>query len=428
MKRLERKQSEYPWMTIICCFLMVCMALGFCSSPKQLFLKATTEALKIDRTLYSFNTTFRYGALAVMNLVFATLVYKVRTRILVGIGFICLVASNLCYAMADDVILIYVGGTLLGVGMCFTANTMANYIITARCKKNTGTILGFVMASNGLGGAVAIQLIGRIIDDNPTQVFAYRNAYYLVAIILAVVGAFVVTFLKDEKTATPVVKKTKKARGQSWDGITYAEGKKKSYFLPTAICLFLTGFVLSGINGISVTHAKDVGVDPTFVNNIWSVHSLALMCSKFLVGFMYDRKGLRTCLLICQGTALVVLSSLALVNPSPFGMAMWAIYAVFSSLALPLETIGVSLVIGDVFGNKEFGKYLGLMSALNSVGFAVGDPVMNLVNTVFHSYTIAIWIAVGIVAVVLVSFKFILNVAHKDRAKIMALAEQNEAV
>ena len=143
---------------------------------------------------------------------------------------------------------------------------------------------------------------------------------------------------------------------------------------------------------------------------------------------MYDRKGLRTCLLICQGTALVVLSALALVNPSPFGMAMWAIYAVFSSLALPLETIGVSLVIGDVFGNKEFGKYLGLMSALNSVGFAVGDPVMNLVNTVFHSYTIAIWIAVGIVATVLVAFQFILNVAHKDRERIMALAEQNEAV
>ena len=50
---------------------------------------------------------------------------------------------------------------------------------------------------------------------------------------------------------------------------------------------------------------------------------------------------------------------------------------------------------------------------------------MNLVNTVFHSYTIAIWIAVGIVATVLISFQFILNVAHKDRARIMALAEQN---
>jgi MFS family permease len=82
------------------------------------------------------------------------------------------------------------------------------------------------------------------------------------------------------------------------------------------------------------------------------VHSLVLMGSKFFVGFMYDRKGLRTCLLICQITALVVLAALALVSPTPFGMTMWVIYAIFSSLALPLETIGVSLVVGDVFGNK----------------------------------------------------------------------------
>lgn len=415
MNRLDKKQSEYPWLTIVCCFLMVFTGLGFCSSPKQLFLKAATEALQMDRMLYSFNTTFRYAALAVMNLVFATLVYKVRTRLLVGFGFVCLIASTLCYAMADNVVLIYLGGTLLGVGMCFTTNTMANYIITSRCKKNTGTILGFVMASNGLGGAVAMQLVGHIIDDHPEQVFAYRNAYYLVAIILTIVGTFVVTFLKDEQTATPYVKKTKKARGQGWDGITYAEGKKKAYFIPTCACLCLTGFVLSGINGISVTHAKDMGVDPTFVNNIWSVHSLVLMGAKFFVGFMYDRKGLRTCLLICQGTALVVLTALALVNPTPFGMGMWVIYAIFSSLALPLETIGVSLVVGDVFGNKEFGKYLGLMSALNSIGFAIGDPIMNFVYTLFHSYNLAIWIAVGIIAVVLIAFQLVLNVAYKDR-------------
>ena len=54
---------------------------------------------------------------------------------------------------------IYVGGVFLGAGMCLTANTMASYVINARCPNNTGTILGFVMASNGLGGAIAMQLV-----------------------------------------------------------------------------------------------------------------------------------------------------------------------------------------------------------------------------------------------------------------------------
>ena len=423
MNRLDKKQSNYPWMVIICAFLMVFTGLGFCSSPKQLFLKAATEALEIDRTWYSFNTTFRYAALAVMNLLFGTLVYKVKPKILIAIGFGCLTISTLMYAIATNVILIYLGGLLLGVGMCFTANTMASYIINARCKKNTGTILGFVMASNGLGGALAMQILDPIIESHR---FGYRNAYLLVALILVAVGAFVVIFYKDEKNAPPAQRKTKKARGQGWDGLTYAEGKKKTYFYPTAVCLFMTGFVLSGINGVSVAHAKDSGLDPAFVTDMWSVHSLVLMGSKFFVGFMYDKAGLRTCLLICQVTALIVLTALALVVLPPIASAMWVIYALFSSLALPLETIGVSLVVGDLFGNKEFGKYLGVMSALNSIGFAVGDPVMNVVYDTMGSYTIAIWIAVGVIAVVTVGFQFILNVAHRDRARILAEAEENE--
>ena len=136
---------------------------------------------------------------------------------------------------------------------------------------------------------------------------------------------------------------------------------------------------------------------------------------------MYDKKGLRTCLLTCQITAVVALTSLALVSKNTFGSAMWIVYAIGSTLALPLETIGVSLVVGDIFGNREYAKFLGLMSALNSVGFAVGAPVMNALYDLLNSYTLAIWIAVGVIAVVSVVFQFIVTGAHKDRQKTIPL-------
>lgn len=419
MEQANKKKFDYTWVVILCCFLMVFTGLGFCSSPKQMFLKAVTEALEIPRSLYSFNTSFRYATLAIMNMFFGTLVYKFKPRKLIALGFACLIASTLLYAMADNVILIYVGGALLGAGLCFTSSTMASYVINARCPNNTGTILGFVLASNGLGGALAMQILSPIINSHT---FGYRNAYYVVAIVLAAVGTLVTVLYKDAPNVIPTKSKTKKVRGQGWEGITFQEAKKKNYFIPTAVCLFLTGFVLSGINGVSVAHMEDCGVDPAFVKNIWSIHSLVLMGSKFLVGLLYDRKGLRTCLLVCQGTAVVVMISLALVSGSPFGVAMSVVYSIGSALALPLETIGVSLVIGDIFGNKEYAKFLGLMSALNSVGFAVGDPIMNAVYDTLGSYTLAIWIAVGVIAVVAVAFQVIVTIAHKDREKILTQA------
>lgn len=417
---MDQQKPTKQWVVVFCCFMMVFTALGFCSSPKQLFLKAVTEALDIERSAYALNTTFRYGTLAAINLVFGALVDKVKPRKLIAFGFFCLVTSTVLYAVARSLPLIYLGGVFLGAGLCFTANTMASYIINARCTNNVGTILGFVMAANGLGGAIAMKIVDPIIE---AHTFGYRNAYFLIAIILAAVGIMITVLYKDDKNAGPAKKKNKKVRGQGWEGVSYAEGKKKGYFIPTAIGLFLTGFVLSGINGISVAHAKDSGLDPDFVTNWWSIHSLVLMGSKFMVGFMYDKKGLRTCLLICQGTALVVLTGLAMVTPTTMGGYMWILYAIGSTMALPLETIGVSLVTGDIFGNKEFGKFLGLMSALNSIGLAVGDPIMNAVYDLLGSYTVAIWIAVGVIALVSVGFQIIVTIAHKDRKKILAQLE-----
>lgn len=420
MEGVNPQKRERTWIVVFCCFLMVFTGLGFCSSPKQLFLKAATQALEIPRSLYSFNTTFRYATLAVLNIFFGTLVHRIKPKKLILFGFACLIVSTLCYAVANNVVLIYIGGALLGVGLCFTASTMASYVINSRCPNNTGTILGFVLASNGLGGAIAMQIVSPIIGKS---VFGYREAYYVTAAILAAVAILVLILYKDREAAIPAPPKGKKARGQGWSGISFAEGKKKPYFIPTAVCLFFTGFVLSGVNGISVAHMQDSGVDPDFVKNVWSIHSLVLMGTKFLVGFLYDRKGLRTCLLICQGTSVLVLAALALVSPSPFGVMMCVVYAVGSTLALPLETIGVSLVAGDIFGNREYGKFLGMMSALNSVGLAIGDPIMNAVYDTMGSYTAAIWLCVGVIAVVSVAFQFVVTAAHKDREKILRSAQ-----
>ncbi len=419
-----KKKFDYTWVIVACCFLMMFTSMGFCSSPKQLFLKAATEALGMERSLYSLGTTFRYVTTAIVNLFFGALVIKFGVRKLLGFGFISLIGSTTMYMFANSYWMVYVGGILLGLGVVFLSTTMISYIVHAHCHSHVGTILGFAMCANGLGGAVATQVVSPFIDSSP---FGYRNAYLVVAIILFVVGTTIVILYRDKGFNSPVEKKKKKARGEGWDGFTYAVAKKKPYFYPTVIGLFLTGFVLSCVNGISVSHIKDCGVDPVFVKNIWTVHSLVLMASKFFAGWMYDKKGLRTSLLICQVTAVIVMVALALVNNSPIGVFLAAIYAIFSSLALPLETVCMSLVVGDFFGNTDYARILGFMSAINCVGFATGEPLMNLIYDTTGTYTVAIWIAAVAITIVSIMFQFIITAARKDREKTIAEREAAEA-
>ena len=425
---IKNKKFDYQWVIIVTCFVMEFVALGFGSGNKSLYLSAITEALGVKRSLFSINDSIRYLTTAVINLFFGALIHKLGARKMVAIGFAALVASTQFYARAETVFGFYAGGFLLGVGLAMCTTTMIGAIIRRWVKENTGTVLGFVLASNGLGAALAAQIVTPIIyeEGNP---FGYRNAYHLVTVILAVTGIIAVVFLRNqpkcEEDAAPVHHK-KKPRGSGWTGISYADARKKPYFYAALIGIFFTGMVLQGVTGVSAAHMKDVGLDAGFVATVLSMHSIALMLFKFLAGFSYDKFGLRKTIIVCDVAALVVLVLLAVVTDSAQGRTYAMIYGIFSSLALPLETIMLSLITTDLFGNKSFDKILGIVAAVNTAGYAVGAPLMNMCYDVFGTYVPSIWISVGIMAAATVIYQFVITAAGKERKRI--LEKENNAV
>lgn len=422
---IKNKKIDYQWVIIVTCFIMEFVALGFCSSNKSLYLGAITEALDIKRSLFSINDSIRYLTTAVVNLFFGILIRKLGARKMVAIGFVALIASTQVYARAESVYGFYAGGFLLGLGLALCTTTMIGSIIRRWVKENTGTILGFVLAANGLGGALAAQIVTPIIyeEGNP---FGYRNAYHLVTVILIATGILAVVFLrnqpKDDTVSAPVAHK-KKPRGVGWVGIRYEDAKKKPYFYMALVGIFFTGMVLQSVTGTSAAHMKDVGLDAGFVATVLSLHSIALMVFKFLAGFSYDKFGLRKTMIVCDVAAMVVMALLAMVTNSVQGQVYAMIYGIFSSLALPLETIMLSLITMDLFGYRSFDKILGIVAALNTAGYAVGAPLMNMCYDAFGTYAPFIWASVGIMAVVTVMYQFVITAASKEKQQILETAE-----
>lgn len=423
MNNPEKKSwRQSTWVTVVCCFLLIFTSLGFCSSPKSFFMDVVPDALGVGRSEFALNDTARYVVNALMSLFFGVFVTKLGLKKMIAIGFALLVGSQVVYATADNVLMFCAGGALLGAGLTFTSNTLASYMVKRYVHKNTGTVLGFVMAANGLGGAFATQLVSYFIEQSPT---GYKNAYYAVAAVLATVGVIILLLFKEDKSVPLVAPAQKKARGNNWIGFEYKHGLKRPYFIPVCILIFLTGFVLAGVNGIAKAHWRDVGIQD--VATIWSVHSLALMGGKFITGFVYDKKGLRFTLLVGQFAAVTVLLALVFAANTPLGIALAWYYSLFSAVSLPLETIGVSLVAGDIFGNRDFPKFLGIMNALNYAGFALGSPVINLVYDKTGTYIPGILAAVGVMVVVAVVFQFVITKAHKDAAEYTAALETEAA-
>ena len=421
MNSLEKKKKfDYKWVVIGSCFLMVMISLGFCSSPKSYFIGPITEYLGIDRSAYSINDSLRHITTAVVNFFFGMLIKKFGSRKLIAAGFISLVGSSLCYALAENVWVLYLGGILLGLGLSWTTTTMVGFVVNRWAKENKGTIMGAVLAANGIGGAIAMNIVSPIIESKRE---GYKIAYLVIAAVLFVVGVIVVSLVRDDpkgKESGSVEISKKKARGESWLGLDYRDTRKKWYFYGVIFCVFGVGFFLTACNGVAVQHMKDVGLDPAFVTAIWSVHSLVLALFKFLTGFLYDKTGLRTTMLVCTTTAMIVVVCLALVTPTPEGKILAIIYSVFSGLALPLETVMLPIIAGDLFGQRSFDEVLGISVSANAIGYAVASPVMNLFYDIYKTYSYGMFICLGLLLMVMILMQAVITSAHKTRKRFEA--------
>ena len=439
MERLDQRRIkfDYSWITYALCFLCSCVSLGFCSNGRTYYLTAITDALGFSRGDYSWTETIRYGVSTILNLYLGFFISKFGVKKLLCAGFVCLIGFAYNGSVATELWQFYLGAVLLGIGLAWTSTAMMSAVVGIWCKKNKGTITGIILSANGLGGAIAVQIISPIIfkpSDHPLgyEPFGYRNSYQLVAMILAVVLLLIILFFKEkpkgaEDTEIVVGKKGKKARGVGWVGMEFDQAKKKPYLYVAIASIFLTGMSLNGIGNMGAPHMYDLGFEKQFVANLSTVTNLCLMGSKIATGFLYDRKGIKVTMNICFTCAFVSLGGLILLDNSSAGQILAYVRGIAGTIALPLETVMISIFASEMFGDKSFVKVLGIFSAANYAGLALGSPFVNKCYDLFgQSYNVSFAVLAVFMIFSMVAMNFVIRAAHKDKKQILDALSQAE--
>ena len=415
----QTKRFHYAWVIFAICFLSVFTSLGFCSSPKSLFLAAITEDLGIPRSLFSIGNSCRFISTAVINLFFGKLVAKFGPRKLIAAGFFCLTLSNLIGAVSNGILGFYISNVFLGLGLAWSTTSLVGIVVEKWFTSSKGTVMGFILAANGLGGAISSQVLSRIIY---AKADGWRTAYLVAAVIMVVVGLIIVLLMrnKPEDANThalgdgTVVKK--KQRGREWIGIDAHDAFHKPYFYVCAVCVFLTGMILQSAAGISSAHMKDQGISTEAIANAMSIGSLVLMASKMSTGACFDRFGLRVTMIFCDICAIVAIFLLSSVDNA----AVATIYKIIVAFGLPLETIMLPLIAKECFGQKSYAFLMGLMVSFNTLGYSVGSPLMNLIFDMTGTYSGGLIFMGCFLIVVAVVMQFVITAAHKERARVEA--------
>ena len=415
--KLGTRRLDYKWVIIAVCFLIEFVVLGFCSGTRGLFLAAVTDALDLKRSLFSVDDSLRFITQSIIYLFFGNLLRRYGAKKMIAVGTLSLCVSLLIYSRATQILSFYVGGVLFGAGMALTTSTMVTTIIRRWCSgPNVGKILGVVLGANGVGAAVATQMLTPLIYEEG-NVFGYRNAYLLLIPFALFTGILALLFIKDApgQDGAAMAPHKKKARGNSWPGITYEQAKRTPYFYTALLCVLLTGMMLHGMGNVSSAHMLDVGLTPETVAAVASIGSLLLTGAKFITGASYDRFGLRVTAFVSHMLAVLAMVLLANVGASSLGVGVAFVCKVCSSLALPLETIMLSLIANDLFGSVSFDKVLGIISAFNTAGYALGSPLSNAFYDVLGTYVPVFYIFAVAMVLVAVLFQWSAVQAQKVR-------------
>ena len=426
--KLNKSRLDYKWVILVVCFLMEFICLGFCSSNVGLYTVPVTSALNIDRLNYTLWGSIRYAVQVIVALYFGALVNRFGIKKMVFVGMASLTGATVIRAIATNVWYIYLAGAMHGLGIVFCGGTMAGTVIRRWFKQDIGKYTGIVMSANGIGGAMAAQIITPIINNG--EVFGYRKAYWLSAIISLAVSAIVLIFIRDSASDEPTVatnKKKKAPRGTLWVGIEYAVAKKKAYFYVAAALIFLTGISLQSIGSITIVYMTDLGISPAFIASTVTVSSLVLTFSKFGVGAVYDKWGLRVALLMCELAALTTFVLKGLLINSTLGLIMAMSASVLSCIALPLETVMIPLLTNDLFGTASYNKVLGIFMAMNSLGLCLGSPLGEALRKLTGDYRFCFWFFAGILVLVVIAFQFTIRAAYRAKDAVLAEVETSEA-
>lgn len=411
-KTNSQKGFDYKWVIFSLCFLMILVCLGFGSTSKSIFLAPVTEALDIPRSAFSVSDTCRFIASAIVNAFFGSLVSRFGTKKLIISGITALIISMLLSAIADKVVLFYIAGAVLGIGLSWTSTTMVGSIIMRWCKNNVGTVMGFILAANGVGSAVATQILTPIIYENGNK-FGYRKAYLVIAAVLFVILLLFIFLYREAGRNVRYQNKKQPSKQDDWEGIHIKQALKLPFFYITAVYIFFSGMVLQGMVNSFAANLKDSGLNPALIATVMSIYSLALTVSKILNGSLYDKVGLNLTASLCNVCTVLTLVLMLFTSSSSSGCIIAVISALTIALALPLETIMLPIFAKDMFGIKSYNDILGIFVSVSYAGMALGAPIMNVSYDISGSYKAGVIISLIVSLVCCIVFRFAVNKSNK---------------
>ena len=378
---MSKKKFSYAWLVVVACMLIQAIPFGVASNIHPQFLGYIMEQEKF--ALGAISLMFTIGTIisAIFSPSIGKLYNKLPAKLIFTVGSIISASGVFMLSIAGYRLgMFYVGYGIAQIGASAISSIGIPVLMTSWFDDNSrGKALGIAFAGSGLGNIFLQKMSAAWIAG-----YGYQAAYQKFALLSLVVGAAVSILLirmpKDNSevnVSKNAAKEEKPEEALSTEGYTFKEASKlKAYWI------FAVGFVFIGIYVSALAtqysaYLKESGVfTKEALGNVGAMFAFFSLFGNLVGGTLYDKFG--TTKTTLMGFALAVIACVGVMFAPQIPVLAY-VYGAAKGLSVFAYILAPSMLVGALFGKKDFGAILGITQLFFAVGFAFGSFVFGTI-------------------------------------------------
>lgn len=423
----------YGWWIVAGSFLIMATCYTIFVNCIPLFQKHIVDDLGIGVAQFNLGVSLCTVVAIFASLLFGVLIEKVDARILGGFTVATTSITLVLFSFITALWQLYALCIIAGMVVVAGTRLLASALTTNWFNFRRGLAISIALSGSGVGGVILSPLVSNMIVAQ-----GWRAAFFLLAAIALVfalplavfffrtrpsdkklmpysekhVARHLDSFLKEKTSAqtlareqTPIQRSKfsmkEKDVDSAGDTVNVSVGWK-TLRKSSGFWVLIFGFVMMGIiNGAIITNSlsnmtfmiiNDVKI-PTgnhseiWAGYIWSLYLGVVIVAKVALGAIYDRWGLAVGTIV--GTATCIIASIALCFPTTdIGPIIAAIAFGFGTC---MGTVTPPVMTAKAYGKKDIGLIIGIVTAFELLGAAIGAVVSGVLFDLYLSFMPA-WI------------------------------------
>ena len=378
---INKKKFSNAWLIVVACMLIQAIPFGVASNIHPQYLKPIMDTEGFGLGAISLMFTFGTIISALFSPTIGKLFNKFPAKIIFTVGAIVSASGIFMLSIAGkQIVLFYLGYGIAQVGAATMSSIGIPVIMMSWFDDSLrGKATGLAFAGSGLGNIFLQQF-----SVNWIAQYGYAAAYQRFALLSLVVGLAVsLLFIRTAKDNSEVaVGKNKEVntnteeKVESKEGYTLAEATKMKAYWIFAIAFAFIGIYVSALATQYSAFLGSKGFDKAVLGTVGSIFAACSLFGNLLGGTFYDKFGTTKTTVIGFVLALVACLSLMLAPQIP---ALAYVYGVSKGVSVFAYILAPSMLVGALFGRKDFGAILGITQVFFALGFAFGSFVFGVI-------------------------------------------------